>query len=189
MKVFDFDNTIYDGESSVDFFLFCLTKKPSLIKYLPLIIKMVILYKLKKLSITKLNEVANKIMNIVIENETHAEDFIKEFWKTNKKKLRIEFLNMISNEDIIISASPILLLKGVSDYLNTDYIYGTEFDFKNKESIYICYGENKLKLLKEKFPNLHIDEVYTDSYSDLPLIKKADKAYLVKKKAVKPIRN
>lgn len=189
MKVFDFDNTIYDGESSIDFFLFCLTKKPSLIKYLPLVTKMAILYKLKKLPISKLYEVANKVMNIVIENESNTEEFIKEFWKINKKKLRMDFLDMISDEDIIISASPRLLLDGVSDYLNTDYIYGTEIDFKNKESFYICYGENKLKLLKEKFPDLHIHEVYTDSYSDMPLIKKADKAYLVKKKTVKAIRN
>ena len=28
--VYDFDNTIYDGDSSVDFFLFCLRKKISL---------------------------------------------------------------------------------------------------------------------------------------------------------------
>ena len=189
MKVFDFDNTIYDGESSVDFFLFCLTKKPSLIKYLPLVLRMAILYKLKKLPIEKLNEVANKVMNIVIENEKNADEFIKEFWKINKKKLRIDFLKMISDEDIIISASPKLLLNGVSDYLNTPHIYGTEIDFNNKESFYICYGENKLSLLKEKFPNLHIDEVYTDSFSDMPLIKHSDTAYIIKKNGVKTIRN
>ena len=189
MKVFDFDNTIYDGESSIDFFLFCLTKKPSLIKYLPLVIKMAILYKLKRLPLKKLTEVAYKIMHIAIKNEEKSNEFIKEFWKINKKKLRIDFLKMIGNDDVIISATPKLLLNGVSDYLNTSNIYGTEFDFKNKESLYICYGENKLTLLKEKFPDLHIDEVYTDSYSDLPLIKHADKAYLVKKKGLKSISN
>ena len=185
MKVFDFDNTIYDGESSIDFFLFCLTKKPSLIKYLPLVIKMAILYKLKKLPLNKLTEVAYKVMNIVIENEANYEKFIKEFWRINKKKLRLDFLKMIKNEDVIISATPKLLLNGISDYFNTSNIYGTEFDFKNKESLYICYGENKLTLLKEKYPDLHIDEVYTDSYSDLPLINQADKAYIVNKKGIK----
>ena len=35
MKVFDFDNTIYNGESSFDFALFMVKKKKSLIKYLP----------------------------------------------------------------------------------------------------------------------------------------------------------
>jgi hypothetical protein len=91
---------------------------------------MVILYKLKRLPISKLNEVAKKMMNLVIENEKNAEDFIKEFWKINKKKLRTDFINMISDEDIVVSATPSLLLKGISDYLNTSYIYGTEFDFK-----------------------------------------------------------
>lgn len=27
VNLYDFDNTIYDGESTVDFFLFCLKKK------------------------------------------------------------------------------------------------------------------------------------------------------------------
>ena len=102
MKVFDFDNTIYDGESSVDFFLFCLTKKPSLIKYLPLVLKMAILYKLKRLPLKKLTEVAYKVMNIVIENEDKSEEFIREFWKINKKKLKVDFLKMIENDDVII---------------------------------------------------------------------------------------
>ena len=31
MRVFDFDNTIYDGESGLDIFLFYLKKEPKLI--------------------------------------------------------------------------------------------------------------------------------------------------------------
>ena len=38
MNVFDFDNTIYDGESAIDFFLYYLKKDPKLIRYLPSII-------------------------------------------------------------------------------------------------------------------------------------------------------
>ena len=42
MNVYDFDNTIYDGESAVDFFMFCLGKDIKLIKLLPLlVVKMV----------------------------------------------------------------------------------------------------------------------------------------------------
>ena len=35
MNVYDFDGTIYDGDSSIDFFLYALKKKPSIIRFLP----------------------------------------------------------------------------------------------------------------------------------------------------------
>ena len=44
VNLYDFDNTIYDGDSSVDFYLFCLKKKISIIKYLPIFIIYFFLY-------------------------------------------------------------------------------------------------------------------------------------------------
>ena len=35
MNVYDFDNTIYDGESFIDLFIFLFKKDPSLVKYIP----------------------------------------------------------------------------------------------------------------------------------------------------------
>ncbi len=189
MKVFDFDNTIYSGESTVDFFLFCIKKKPSLIKYLPLVLKMVFLYKMRKLPLEKLYSIAIKMMNVVVDNKENADSFIEEFWSINKKKLREEFLDMIEQDDVVISGSPILLLDGVKEYLNTDKIYGTIIDLEGKEKPFICYGENKLLLLKLLYKDLHIDEVYTDSYSDLPLIMNSDVAYMVKNNKIKRIKS
>ena len=31
MNVYDFDGTIYDGDSSIDFYLFCIKRKPSIL--------------------------------------------------------------------------------------------------------------------------------------------------------------
>ena len=38
VNLYDFDKTIYDGDSTIDFYLFCLKKKLSIIQYLPLFI-------------------------------------------------------------------------------------------------------------------------------------------------------
>ena len=189
MKVFDFDNTIYSGESTVDFFLFCIKRKPSLIKYLPLVLKMLLLYKMHKLPLEKLNEVAAKMMNVIADNKDNADSFIEDFWKENKSKLREEFLDIIEKDDVVISGSPLLLLDGVKEYLNTDKIYGTIIDLDGKEKPFICYGKNKLLLLRLLYKDLHIDEVYTDSYSDLPLIENADVAYMVKDNKIKRIKS
>ena len=47
LNVFDFDNTIYDGDSSIDFYIFCLKSNPLLIRYLPIQLYGMIMYKLK----------------------------------------------------------------------------------------------------------------------------------------------
>ena len=39
MNVYDFDDTIYDGDSSIDFFKFFIKKDPSVITYAPSIAK------------------------------------------------------------------------------------------------------------------------------------------------------
>lgn len=88
MKVFDFDNTIYDGESVVDFFLFAMKKKHELIKYLPLMIYTATLYKIGILSIDKLYELSSKMSNVIIKNKEDAEVFIREFWNGNQTKLK-----------------------------------------------------------------------------------------------------
>ena len=57
MNVYDFDGTIYDGDSSVDFYLFSLRKNIKIIKYLPKQIKALIQYKLKKIDKTMMKEI------------------------------------------------------------------------------------------------------------------------------------
>ena len=42
MNVYDFDNTLYKGESSYDFFFFCLKRKPKMIKYIPVVLKLIL---------------------------------------------------------------------------------------------------------------------------------------------------
>ena len=54
LYLYDFDGTIYDGDSSVDFFKFCLKKDKKLIFHLIKIIPKLIQYKLKKITITEL---------------------------------------------------------------------------------------------------------------------------------------
>ena len=45
---------------------------------------------------------------------------------------------------------------------------------------YNCYGKEKVKRFKQEYKNTKIKEFYSDSLSDLPMMKIAKKAYLVK---------
>ena len=52
MNVYDFDNTIYDGESSLALFWFYIKKMPHLVKYYPKVLKAMYNYK-KAISASK----------------------------------------------------------------------------------------------------------------------------------------
>ena len=54
MNAYDFDNTIYDGESIFDFFIFSLKKDIWLIRFLPIVLFRLIEYKLNLLKIEKI---------------------------------------------------------------------------------------------------------------------------------------
>ena len=96
MKVFDFDNTIYNGESSFDFALFMVKKKKSLLKYLPHLLYFLILYKLCLLSPDDFVKRLEKFMNVFIENKEFTLQCIKEFWLLNIEKLYPHMLKKIT---------------------------------------------------------------------------------------------
>lgn len=187
MRVFDFDNTIYDGESVFDFFLFCVKKQKYLLKYMPLMIKDLILYKMRLLTEEKLYEQASRLTKEIVKNREHADAYIEEFWRLNSHKLKSEFLDMIEENDIIISASPAILIEGVGGRLKTKNIIGSEIDLDTGELKFMCFRSNKAKAFNNAYPKVKIDEFYTDSLNDMPLINAAEKAFLVKKGRITPI--
>lgn len=181
MNVYDFDNTIYNGESSIDFFLYVLSKNIKLTKYLPITGYALLLYKQGLLSIEKIQEVANRYTEILIKHENIANDLVTEFWKKNSCKLKKEFISNITNNDIIITASPRVLIDGIKNKINTKNIICSELNMKTGKLECLCMGENKRKLLNLYYPNITIDNFYTDSIkNDSSLIELANNTYLVK---------
>lgn len=180
MKVFDFDNTIYDGESSLDFFLFCLKRKKSLIRYMPETIIKVAKYKAGKITMDEVYAFCSKMLKVFLKNSDGIEKIVSQFWSENSKKLKQEILALLDNDSIIISASPRFLFDGIADKTGVQNIVCTEIDKKTQEIKFLCYGKNKVTVFDTLYPNAVIDEFYTDSVNDMPMIKKAKKAYMVK---------
>ena len=81
MNVYDFDNTIYDGESLVDFSLFCLSKNKKYSYYIPRLIHLAMLYKLNKLSLEEIEKIVNKMSYLIVENKDQAEKLVSNFWQ------------------------------------------------------------------------------------------------------------
>lgn len=180
MTAYDFDNTIYDGESPIDFFLFCLKKKKSLIRFVPLIFYSFILYKMRILTIDKLLETANKMTAVFMKNSKDLDIIVQEFWNLHKKKLKPNYLAKLKSTDIIITASPRFLIEGIIPILKTKNIICSEFNTQTAQFEFVNFGKNKVTAFKEKYPGAKITNFYTDSLNDLPLIEISEHSFLVK---------
>lgn len=183
-NLYDFDKTIYDGDSSVDFFLYTLAKKWSLIKYIPKDFLAIIKYKSKKISKEEMKETFFSFLKEIDDIDAH----IKSFWDKHNKKIKKWYLLNDHSKDIIISASPNFLIEPIGKQLKVKDIIATEV---NKSSgIFInknCYGTEKVKKLYAKYPNIKINNAYSDSMSDLPMLELAKNKFIVKKNKIKKI--
>ena len=181
MDVYDFDGTIYDGDSSIDFYLFCLKKNIKLLRYIPGQVLYSILYKFK---IKTKEEFKQKFFSFLCEIN-NVDDIVTLFWKTHEKKIKYFYLNKNHSNDVIISASPFFLLNPICEKLKIKKLIASNFNKNNGTlSGKNCYGINKVDRFREIFGNISIENFYTDSLSDLPLIQIANNSYIVKKNKI-----
>ena len=180
MNVYDFDNTIYDGESTVDFFMFCLKKKKSLIIYLPRVFYTAFLYKMRLLSIDKLLNSASKMTKAFVNSNANFDELAKEFWDIHEKKLKPIYLTKLNSSDIIITASPKFLIEAIVPKLNIADAICSEFDTTTGQFEFANFGANKVIAFRNKYPNENIVNFYTDSLNDSPLMEIAENSFLVK---------
>ena len=177
MNVYDFDGTIYDGDSSIDFYIYALKHKPSLILYVPKQICGFILYILKQIDKTRFKEYFFCFLQGI-----DSQKFIQAFWQENKKNIFSWYLNQQKADDIIISASPKFLLEPICKNLGINYIVASEVNAETgKFTGENCRGQEKLQRLEKEYNITHIDNFYSDSFSDMPLMKISDHAFIIKK--------
>ncbi len=177
VNLYDFDNTIYKGDSSTDFFFYAMMKYPRIFKYIPKIAFNAILYKFKKLSKTQFKEKIFSFLNEV----NDVDSLVEEFWDTHKCYIKDFYNSKKHNKDIIISASPEFLLAPICKYLKVFDLIASDVDKKTgKFKGLNCYGREKIKRLNKKYENVEVMEAYSDSISDTPMLEIADKPYIVK---------
>ena len=181
VKVFDFDNTIYKGESSVDFSFYMIRHNRKILRYVPTILFSLAGYKLCLLSRQQLESIINDFIAGVLEDTAFLSAFVKSFWEKHACKLNENILRLIAPEDVIISASPVFLIRGIGEKLNTEKIIGTDVDFERKKIIWFNFGDNKVKRYRELYGNCGIDAFYTDSYNDKDMMDISGEVYIMKR--------
>ena len=110
INLYDFDKTIYDGDSTRDFFFFELERHPLIFFTLFETGFFGLLYLLHVVSKTKMKEHFYKFLKHIknIDAEVIA------FWRIKDSKIKKFYRDKDHEHDIIISASPEFLLKPVA---------------------------------------------------------------------------
>ena len=176
-NVYDFDKTIFKKDSSVEFYKFCLKKKPSIIKYIFEQLFFFVLYVFSFIDKTKFKS----HMFVFLKSFKDIDSVVLEFWEEKKKYINEWYKEKHQSDDIVISASPVFLLTPICKELDVGLLFASDVDpqtgkFRSPN----CYGEEKVNRLNTYAKGLEIGEFYSDSKSDQPLADLAKDAYLVK---------
>lgn len=188
MNVFDFDNTIYDGESFVDLFIMVLTKDPSLLKNVPAMVSGVVQYKAGTLRLDSALSKYAKVFEDYVVTIPDIDALVNEFWDTHMHKIKPFYEQVRSKDDLVISASPQIVIDEVCRRLGIRQCIGTQFDRETGKLGRVCFRENKIEAFYEAYPDTHIDTLYTDSMHDKPLMDISDKVFFVKGNKINRIK-
>jgi phosphatidylglycerophosphatase C len=185
MVGFDFDKTIYNGDSGVDLAVYCCLKRPYLIlTFAPYIIVCTLLYALRIIKRDTLKNQSFKFMKAFKDKDK----VIQDFWKTHKKKIKPLFYEKKGDSCFVISATPMFIVKPICDEIGVNTTIATEYDLKTYKMTNLnCVSENKEILYNQVFgENTEIEEFYSDCYKDIPMLRKAKKGYIVKGNDIAP---
>lgn len=180
MKVFDFDKTLTYKDTLLGFYLEVIFINNKIkITLLPIYFIFMIFHKYKIIS----NECLKKTgVNLFLKNISIIE--LEKIATKYSRKVKLNNLYTKSKNvknKIILTGSFEIYVKKI---LEPEYkVYGSKLIFLNDKVQglkFNMYGENKLIFFNKNFTNESIEEFYTDSITDLPIMKIANKNYFVK---------
>ncbi|MBQ7964701.1 MAG: haloacid dehalogenase-like hydrolase [Ruminococcus sp.] len=182
MNVYDFDRTIYNGDSTVDFYLFCMWRHKRILLLLPSLLFAYIKYYLFNIGTkTEFKESMYKFLKFC-----NAETDVADFWKEHISKIKHWYLEQRKDDDVIISASPEFLLNPCGKEIGFTVIASKVCSKSGKYDGENCYYNEKVNRFFQLYPDSVIDEFYSDHYSDEPLANISKKAFIVDKDTIIP---
>ncbi len=189
MNVYDFDNTIYKGESALDFFFFYIKKTPWLVKHLPRVFYALYKYKRGRLTVEQALAQYAGFVEEYLKNIDDLGADAKEFWDGHMKNIKPFYKELQREDDVIVTASPENTMREICSRLGIRHCVGSLIDEETGKITRLCMRSHKIPAFLEAFPEAHVDNFYTDSpKNDAPLIEMADHAFVVKGNKITQIK-
>lgn len=188
VNVYDFDNTIYDGETLVDFILYYIKTDRKIWKYVPKLIIIAIKDALHLFTVEQAIEAYASFLEGYYVNLGDTTQNVIKFWDKNEKKIKPWYAKVQKESDIIVSGSTDFILDEIMKRMGIKHYIGSSINKETGKFIRLCFLENKVKAFYEIYPDKHIENFYTDSMNDKAMMDIADNVYLVKKNKITKIK-
>lgn len=175
MRVFDFDGTIYDGESLFDLYLYSARHDPKVFRYIAPVLRYAVRYKLGRATLEQMEYGVGKMTEGYLTELSRSkrvasvEQLVDDFW--DRYYARIKPWYQPESDDVILTASFDLTVGEACRRLGVRNLVASEVDVGTMKVTYLNFSTNKAKRFRELYgPDVVIDEFYTDSKFDQPMI-------------------
>ncbi len=179
MNVYDFDQTIYHGDSTADFYFYCMRHKPLMLRSVPGTAGAFALYRAKRWTKTQFKQQMYRFLTAIGDSE----QMVRDFWRGHIRNIKPWYIEETRRaDDVVISASPEFLLGPACRQLGIACLMASRVDAHTGRYTGInCWGEEKVRRFREQFgEDAVIENFYSDSLSDAPLARLAQNAWIVR---------
>jgi phosphoserine phosphatase len=178
VTLYDFDKTIYRGDSAVDFYFFCLKRHPGIVLGLPALVSALVRHRQGKIPLVHLKEIFYSFLPRVPDIGRELSDF----WDAHEKKITFWRKTQQPENPVVISASPEFLLRPICEKLRLGRLIASRVNPNTgKYTGENCKGQEKVRRLLLEIPDADVLAFYSDSLSDAPLARMSKKAYLIQR--------
>lgn len=181
-RVYDFDQTIFRGDSTARFCLFALRRRHRLALALPKVGAAFLGMALGRLSKTQAKQALFQALLPALPDVDAA---VQAFWAENLDRIKPWYLKQKADSDLIISASPEFLLQPVCGRLGIALIASPVDKNTGEYRGPNCHGEEKVRRYRASYDSEDF-EFYSDSLSDTPMALLARRAWMVCGDALSP---
>lgn len=180
MNVYDFDNTIYQGESCYDLFRFYVRKDPKLLRLLPQVIRAFGKYKQGKVSVEDFLQQYAPLVEQYLRQIDDIDADMRAFWDAHMHKIKPLYTALQQEDDWIITAAPDFSMREVCGRLGVRHCLASVVEPDTCRITHFNLGQNKIAAFFRACPDGQIDKFYTDSpENDAPMIDLAREAFVV----------
>ncbi len=177
MNVYDWDKTIFDGDSTFGMIMYAYSHRPKTLLSIPRTAVFGLLYGLR--IVPKLTFKQHMYHMFVFIDDMEA--FVDEYTGSHLDRVKQWYRDQQKDDDLVISASPEFLIGSFCRKIGISHYMASVVDIHTGKYTGInCHGKEKVRRFYEMYPEGHIDQFYSDSRSDSPLAEISEKAYLVK---------
>lgn len=188
VNVYDFDNTIYRGESLVDFILYYMRRDPKIWPHLP---RLAVIGIRDALHLFTVEQAIEAYAAFLEGYYVHLGDLtarVSDFWDRNERKIKPWYESVRREDDIIISGTTDFILDEIMHRMGIQRYIGSSIDPQTGKFRRLCFMENKVTAFCELYPGTEIADFYTDSMNDRAMMDIAEHVFLVQGDRIKQIK-